>query len=1136
MGSPKDFLAKQIRTTQVMASGSFGGEYPDLLIYRTTEAPNYDGVLPPHIEASIGGTAGELSIGKDVWFYVDAADGPNHPIGQTGDSGTVREDNSVVLFAGDVVVSGTLWSERHVMEVTEVNVDKFEGDMILSGNLFARDQYSGTASPSSQYLAPGANQWVDFQNTGGSSLFVVDSENERVGIHTSDPLFDLHIVDDREANARFAITQYADDNAGDGPDIMLQRSRGDLSAGASGVVDGDRLGSIYFQGAAGPTGILGNDQIAAAVSAVVQGSPTTGDGGVPAAIGWRTGDGTEATLKWRLASSADGRIGIGGHNATKTGDAQLHIIWSSATGAGVTGTFDPGATSMLVGDGPLKIEGLELDTTATKNLVISDDGVVKYGYATIGPPCPTTLCDDGVDDNTYTDGLFMDWTELTPLGCAIDRMNEVLGSMAPQPAPLCNSLDATVEMTGGGLVNSEFQWCSLSESGPHPQWSADPDGATAWGTEEIFPGASGPTGMFPTRAQLDTYSVTSSGPYPDDENTRGATSPTSHEKDHQLGVFFGDASDMARRPRFKSIINWNDDKDPNVGGASGANYPAGAFGRGDQGLLELIVNGEVAVSLPLDSNDAAFSVTNVPNDCKISVGSLEPAHYDNGEELCTYYHRVSGDIEIGADLQRIGWNWARIRHHGTDMVDEGDGIFSSYITWLLDDNETAPAVASAQLPVLTGLTAGSWLSGVLYLTSATIQYGYEIENAYRNVYKGASVQAIKFTDNSPSGWAGAVGGNGLSLPVNTSLPDPAAYGDVITTYSTQNRPILGPACDQVNTWRVGATIKMTVTVEHPFDNDDIGPNSAWGGGTWTGCNGAAVDAGWSETFLVYDSGYGATSMSYSGVPSANCDSITAERFRTEYYRLEDTNAGGVQTQIAYGGTNNSDYAQQTDIEVGNGTNAWKNEQSLDGPNPLPPAGYRGLLCCAGYLTAPKNTSHTGVTNGDFEAITYPTNGSDTNYSSETGGLHMRWFYRAFKNDTGGTEAGWKIILKTGNDAGGNITDIIPVGDSITGSNNTTCGHLEVKLPDGGGYTTGWLDCAKKFQQGNWVDGDGALGPAYTTPTNCISTHRVCSTDDAEIICTLGTREVGVDEWIIVRFSASEQWDGSLNEISIDWGF
>jgi predicted nucleic acid-binding Zn-ribbon protein len=65
--------------------------------------------------------------------------------------------------------------------------------------------------------------------------------------------------------------------------------------------------------------------------------------------------------------------------------------------------------------------------------VLSAGGVgggvgISGGTGVIGP----------AEDGTYTDGLFTDFTETTPIGTAIDRINEVLKAIVPFPPPLGN--------------------------------------------------------------------------------------------------------------------------------------------------------------------------------------------------------------------------------------------------------------------------------------------------------------------------------------------------------------------------------------------------------------------------------------------------------------------------------------------------------------------------------------------------------------------------------------------------------------------------------------------------------------------------------------------------------------------------
>lgn len=55
------------------------------------------------------------------------------------------------------------------------------------------------------------------------------------------------------------------------------------------------------------------------------------------------------------------------------------------------------------------------------------------------------------EDGTYTDGLFTDFTSSTPTGTAIDRFNEVLKSLSPQPAPNFSSMSCTTVGVSGRL-------------------------------------------------------------------------------------------------------------------------------------------------------------------------------------------------------------------------------------------------------------------------------------------------------------------------------------------------------------------------------------------------------------------------------------------------------------------------------------------------------------------------------------------------------------------------------------------------------------------------------------------------------------------------------------------------------------
>tara|TARA_A200000159_G_scaffold82169_1_gene75952 strand:- start:2644 stop:5940 length:3297 start_codon:yes stop_codon:yes gene_type:complete len=107
----KDFRTDRIRTRAIIGTGSVasGKKNLNLMIYSGSEATNHD-----------GGTGISLTnVGHDVWLYVDGTP-------STSANPLLRPHGGSVLFRGDVVVSGTLWSERSVVEVDDSTVGNFQ--------------------------------------------------------------------------------------------------------------------------------------------------------------------------------------------------------------------------------------------------------------------------------------------------------------------------------------------------------------------------------------------------------------------------------------------------------------------------------------------------------------------------------------------------------------------------------------------------------------------------------------------------------------------------------------------------------------------------------------------------------------------------------------------------------------------------------------------------------------------------------------------------------------------------------------------------------------------------------------------------------------------------------------------------
>ena len=123
MGNPKDFSAKQIRTSQLIASGGISGTRAGLIVYSASISspgftPDLQGGIPDHLLKDVG---------DDVYFFVSGSKDSKVSPGSSGNG-----YQGVTLFGGDVVFSGTLYAEKQVIEVDEVA----SGHLMVSGTIY----------------------------------------------------------------------------------------------------------------------------------------------------------------------------------------------------------------------------------------------------------------------------------------------------------------------------------------------------------------------------------------------------------------------------------------------------------------------------------------------------------------------------------------------------------------------------------------------------------------------------------------------------------------------------------------------------------------------------------------------------------------------------------------------------------------------------------------------------------------------------------------------------------------------------------------------------------------------------------------------------------------------------------------
>ena len=119
----RDFKADQVRVSSIIANRSVVGENPKLLIYDANAASNFIG------DSNIDFT----HIGSDVFLYVH---------GSPGDANTTNSFGTT-LFGGDVVISGSLYAKKMVVEVDGAT----EGDLYVSGSIITNKSDTAPFDP-----------------------------------------------------------------------------------------------------------------------------------------------------------------------------------------------------------------------------------------------------------------------------------------------------------------------------------------------------------------------------------------------------------------------------------------------------------------------------------------------------------------------------------------------------------------------------------------------------------------------------------------------------------------------------------------------------------------------------------------------------------------------------------------------------------------------------------------------------------------------------------------------------------------------------------------------------------------------------------------------------------------------------
>ena len=394
--------------------------------------------------------------------------------------------------------------------------------------------------------------------------------------------------------------------------------------------------------------------------------------------------------------NADATDGVGGINAdvltSKAGD-DVFLFVSGTIGGKNAST--PNSVSVFGGD--VVISGSLFD--ANGDLITGGgDGFPTGSINITGSITHTQGVNIGsAPDDDYTDGLFTDLTENTLLGDVIDRFNEVLGNLAPKPAP---NLSTIAARNGGNPSYSKSGY--LSFGALNPQESSGYSSVL----KEISSGD-------PTE-DLHFSAV----------NVNQLYEPVASSQNfHKLGltdgqqIFVGELNIHVTNDTYtNSIINYSDT----------------AFNDGDKGELKLYRNNTLLHTLDLSTLPAGTSSSlNNNGSGFFSITDSSFGKFSNNEVFNLFSHRNAMWILDPTD-QVNGLNFVTIVHEVG-----ADERTTTSAQWVNDNNNDPLTVTSSSLIFNTTDTTVSeikHISGVKYFKGASLNYSADIENFYKFVY------------------------------------------------------------------------------------------------------------------------------------------------------------------------------------------------------------------------------------------------------------------------------------------------------------------------------------------------------------------------------------------------------------------
>ena len=485
------------------------------------------------------------------------------------------------------------------------------------------------------------------------------------------------------------------------------------------------------------------------------------------------------------------------------------------------------------------------------------------------------------EDGDYTDGLFSDFTSSTNVGVAVDRFNEVLKSLAPDPAPNLSAISMTTSTAT----------CKLS-----------------FGASNALSGYTAVAASAGLGSALDTNGVYTSATSSGNVRSGAVSSGT---------VITGTVASGVAANSFDGGI---------------VNYPANSMGNANQGSLQLYVNGSLVRTIDLTDGSLGAGVPGSGTASMLTSGSgfinisaIASGKFSNGSAFDVFKHRTI-NFQVGTAHQRNGWNYVQVKH----VVSVSTTYTTNYVEWVVDETADAGESMAASSNSLASLsmTGTKYLSGVKYNTGGTAAYQVSIANAYKDVYSNSSITFSGTSCTVPSQSLPSVGGGEnsgktLSVTATATINDTKMLNESLSVSINVPHPLRNNLSSAGSSSLAGILLynvseTSTVLAEnfngetYRLQSGAYGNQSAVGSGTWaSSTNIEGGSAGnhasglivYNDTLVSPLSGIGSgdfRNSSDGGIivngPSGNINYSSATGTRT-YYRRFTNNTGGSKTDF-----------------------------------------------------------------------------------------------------------------------------------------------------------------------------------------------------------------------------------------------